>query len=187
MDPEAERADRERELGTQGYPSGTRGYPDRDPERCDRAPDDLDQGIDITRFLPPREAARFLPSDQPVAHDGKAGWALERGTRRAIWLPGEIQYDVLNRLPGAPRDEPGLTDVPAHGGLPDPAPSEDALRSHAREADRKRVQIGLKLTTSQAADLERAAELFGMTRTTMARLLVVRGASEILARGHPAD
>jgi hypothetical protein len=34
----------------------------------------------------------------------------------------------------------------------------------------------------EADELEEAAELFGVKRTTLARLLVVRGAREILAR-----
>jgi hypothetical protein len=85
-------------------------------------------------------------------------------------------------MPGAVRDEPGLTDLPANGGLPDPAPSPGTIRRHAAESERKRVQIGLKLSRLEADDLDEAAELFGVRRTTLARLLVVRGAREILAR-----
>lgn len=181
-----------------GYPPDTPGYPDEDveaaaetPSEPERGPDppegagggEMVQGVDVTRFLPPRDAVRWSASDQPIAHDGKAGWAVERATGKAVWLSGEPQYDVMNRPFGALRDEPGLTHVPAHGGLPEPAPTHEVLASSTKEARRKRVQIGLKLTRSQAAELEQAAELFGVTRTTLARLLVVRGACEIVERG----
>jgi hypothetical protein len=167
------------DVGTQGYPADTPGYPDEDWDevRSDRPAD-----LDLERYLEPREAAKLLPSDQPVAHEGKAGWAVERETGRAIWISGEMQFDVLNRLPGAVRDEPGLTDVPRHGGLPDTAVDDEELRSEERRGRRRRVQIGLKLTPDQASDLEGAAELYGVTRTTLARLLVVRGIREILDR-----
>jgi hypothetical protein len=84
-------------------------------------------------------------------------------------------------MPGAVRDEPGLTDLPAHGGLPDPAPGDGELVDRA-EGMRKRVQIGLKLSLEQAEELEEAAEMFGVSRTTLARMLVVRGAREIVGR-----
>jgi hypothetical protein len=140
------------------------------------------QPLDLERFLEPSDAAKLMASDQPVAHDGKAGWAVERSTGKAIWIDGEMQYEVMNRMPGARRDEPGLTDFPEHGGLPTPAPADAELRSDACGARHKRVQIGLKLSFEQAEDLEAAAELFGVARTTLARLLVVRGVREILGR-----
>lgn len=186
------------EVGTPGYPPDTRGYPNQDserpsvpasPGRNEREDKEEQEGtenavpaLDLERFLKPREAAKLMAADQPVAHDGKAGWAVERATGRAIWIPGTPQYEVMARNPGARRDEPGLTDFPEHGGLPTPAPDSEELRSEARRERRKRVQIGLKLSLDQAEDLEAAAELFGVTRTTLARLLVVRGAREILER-----
>ena len=106
--------------------------------------------MDLDRFLHPRDAARLIASDQPIAHEGKAGWAVERATQRAIWIGGSPQWDVLERA--------------------------------ASESGRKRVQIGLKLSYEQADELEDAAELFGVSRTTLARLLVVRGAREIVER-----
>ena len=176
MDDHDETASRDREPGSPGYPTDTPGYPDS------ASTDPLPREFDAERFLSPREALKLIPPDQPVAHDGKAGWGVERATGRAIWISGAPQYDVLNRMPGVLRDEPGLTDFPAHGGLPAPAPADGELRSEADRERRKRVQIGLKLSFDQAEDLEAAAELFGVTRTTMARLLVVRGAREILER-----
>jgi hypothetical protein len=180
------------ETGTHGYPKGTPGYPNGENEDGARGADDPSDagvaasdpsgGIDLDRFLPPREAVKLFTSDQPIAHDGKAGWAVERATQRAIWLSGTPQYDVMTRSPGAPRDEPGLSDFPAHGGLPESAPSEAAIRKEANEAARKRVQIGLKLSPAEASELEEAADAFGVTRTTLARMLVVRGAREIVAR-----
>jgi hypothetical protein len=92
------------------------------------------------------------------------------------------QWDVLERHPGAPRDEPGLTDVPRFGGLPEQVVDDAELRGAAAEAQRKRVQIGLKLSHEQADELDDAAERFGVSRTTLARLLVVRGAREIVER-----
>jgi hypothetical protein len=47
--------------------------------------------------------------------------------------------------------------------------------------------MGLKLAPAQAADLDRAAELFGVSRTTLARMLVMRGAREIVARAKDCD
>jgi hypothetical protein len=123
-----------------------------------------------------------MTADQPIAHDGKAGWAVERDTGRAIWLSGTPQYEVMSRSPRAVRDEPGLTDLPAHGGLPDPAPGAAELEREASDAKRKRVQIGLKLSLPQADELEEAAHRYGVSRTTLARMLVVRGAREILDR-----
>ena len=167
------------DVGTRGYPADTPGYPDEEPDALSSGdPEELD----LERYLEPREAAKHFPSDQPVAHEGKAGWAVERGTGRAIWIGGEMQFDVLNRLPGAVRDEPGLTDVPHHGGLPDPRVDHEELRDEERRGRRRRVQIGLKLTPDQANDLEEAAAVYNLTRTTLARLLVVRGVREILAR-----
>jgi hypothetical protein len=167
-------------LGSPGYPADTRGYPDRESE--DLFATDEPWELDLERFLEPREAARMISSDQPIAHEGKAGWAVERSTQRAIWIGGATQWDVLGREPGAPRDEPGLTDLPADGGFGSPAPAPETIRRHASEVDRKRVQVGLKLSLAQAAELDEAAELFGATRTTLARILVVRGAREIVAR-----
>jgi hypothetical protein len=182
-------------VGTHGYPADTPGYPEDKPEEDHpsgsgppAAAADLDvdpataEQLDLERFLHPREAARLIASDQPIAHEGKAGWAVERSTQRAIWIGGITQWDVLERRPGAPRDEPGLTDLPEHGGLPEPAPADEELARGVSESRRKRVQIGLKLTYEQADELDDAAELFGVSRTTLARLLVVRGAREIVAR-----
>ena len=138
--------------------------------------------LDPERFLAPRDSAKLIPSDQPVAHDGKEGWAVERATGRARWLSGSPQTEVMMRQPGAIRDEPGLTDFPVQGGLPDPAPATAELRATAAESRRKRVQIGLKLTPVQATELDDAAAALGITRTTLARVLVVRGAREIVAR-----
>ena len=178
-------------MGSPGYPVDTPGYPNENLEGLhdpgaegESADEDYAEShpIDLERFLEPREAAKLMAPDQPVAHDGKAGWAVERTSGRAIWISGTPQYDVMGRLPGVPRDEPGLTDFPEHGGLPMPAPPAAELKSEARRERRKRVQIGLKLSFDQAEELEAAAELFGVTRTTLARLLVVRGAREILGR-----
>ena len=169
-------------MGTQGYPPDTRGYPDEDLEDSRETAGEEAWELDLERFLEPREAAKLIASDQPVAHEGKAGWAVERSTQRAVWISGETQWDVIAREPGTPRDEPGLTDLPAHGGFGEAAPAEGAIRRHVAEASRKRVQLGLKLSRSQAAELDAAAELFGVPRTTLARMLVVRGAREIVER-----
>ena len=91
-------------LGTHGNPADTPGYPNDETE-------DL-ESFDLERFLEPREAAKLMTADQPIAHDGKAGWAVERETGRAIWLSGTPQYEVMSRSPRAVRDEPGLTDLP---------------------------------------------------------------------------
>ena len=175
-------------LGSRGCPVDTPGYPNDDSEDPNgseaTAGDQATSGhpLDLRRFLEPRVAAKQLASDQPIAHDGKAGWAVERSTGRAIWIGGTPQWEVMNRRPGAPRDEPGLTDFPADGGLPAAAPGDAALADEARRSRRKRVQIGLKLSLEEGEELEAAAELFGVRRTTLARLLVVRGAREILGR-----
>lgn len=171
------------EAGTPGYPVDTPGYPVPETEAAVPAPSDAGgDRFHLKRFLEPREAAKLVLSDQPIAHEGKAGWAVERATGRAVWLSGERQYDVMARSPGAVRDEPGLSDVPAHGGLPSPAPADTELERDTSGSRRKRVQIGLKLSFEQADELEEAAELFGVSRTTLARLLVVRGAREIVDR-----
>ena len=179
--------------GTPGYQSSTPGYPNADSEPSLPVPsadDDEDEDedeevpydLDLEIHLPPREAAKYFASSQPVAHDGKAGWAVVRADGRAVWIGGETQFDVMMRGYGAPRDEPGLTDLPAGGGLPDPAPPVAALEADAAGARARRVQINLKLAPGDAAELERAAELFGVPRTTLARILVNRGAREILDR-----
>jgi len=140
--------------------------------------------FDYERFMDPREVAkqRLLTADQPIAHDGKGGWAVDRSTGTAEWMGGEMQWDVMMREPYSKRDEPGLVDVPEHGGLPSPAPPDGEIARMSDNEARRRVQIGLKLSLDQADELGRAAELFGVTRTTLARLLVVRGAREIVGR-----
>ena len=177
--------------GTEGYPEvaeavpvDTEEYPESDKE--DPWP------LDLERYMDPKEVARrrMLATDQPIAHDGKGGWAVEISSGRAVWITGETQWEVMAREPGTPRDEPGLTDVPRQGGPPKspastlglPAQGSDLPDALAYEKKRSksRVQIGLKLTLEQGEDLVRAADLFGVPRTTLARLLVVRGAREIL-------
>ena len=135
----------------------------------------------------PREVVRLrlLASDQPIAHDGKAGWAVELATQNAVWLPGETQWEVMARGPGAPRDEPGLSDVPEHGGLPAHervVEMETAELEYEAWRKTRRIQVNLKLAVEQAEMLDEAAELFGASRTTLARMLVVRGAREIVGR-----
>lgn len=181
--------------GSEGYRIGTAGYPERENEQCEESrplADISEPFIDLDRFIEPREVARLrlISSDQPIAHDGKAGWAVERMTMNAVWIAGEGQWEVMARSPQAPRDEPGLTDVPEHGGLPVPWSSRPPTPADVEyEARRKarRVQVGLKLTPEQAEILDAAAALFGASRTTLARLLVVRGAREIVAKAPVAS
>lgn len=176
-------------VGSQGYSAGTQGYPNDEEEPQASVPqpaEDHSAGDpDPSIYLSPREAARLMTPDQPVAHAGKAGWAVERATGRAVEMAGEIQWDVLMREPGAPRDEPGLTDVPGHGGLPAPGSADKAAHS-MEPRRRKRAQIGLKLSLEQADLLNEAAAMFGVSRSTLARMLVVRGAREIVAAGASA-
>lgn len=175
---------------TQGPPADTAGYPEKETEHG--AHDDAvnepetEWHLDLDIYLEPREVAdrKLVANNWAIAHDGKEGWAYNRKTGKLDYIKGEPQWDVVARDPYEPRDEPGLTDLPAEGGLPSHVAAEtvtgEAGLSDLRE--RRRVQIGLKLSRDQAAELEQAAELFGLKRTAMARLLVVRGAREIVAK-----
>ncbi|CAN5220087.1 hypothetical protein BH24ACT23_BH24ACT23_09950 [soil metagenome] len=169
--------------GSAGYSADTGGYPILDSEGVVPGSPEAWE-LDLECFQDPREVVRLrlFTSDQPIAHDGKAGWAVERETGKAVWIDGEPQLEVMTRSPGAPRDEPGLTDLPAHGGLPEPADTRELAAPLSDADDRRRVQIGLKLTLAQGRELDAAAEVFGVRRTTLARLLVVRGVREILRR-----
>ncbi len=134
-------------MGTPGYPTDTPGYP-RFVEGGDGLSEDgADGGVDewifdYERFMNPREVAkqRLLTADQPIAHDGKGGWAVDRSTGTAEWMGGEMQWDVMMREPYSKRDEPGLVDIPEHGGLPSPAPPDGEIArmsdNEARSADR---------------------------------------------------
>jgi hypothetical protein len=81
--------------------------------------------------------------------------------------------DELNRLQG-PRDNevPEVT-LPGDevGEIGGPQLFEQRLR-----------QVNVKLRRSEAADLDRAAAIYGLAPTTLARLLVNRGVEAILGR-----
>ena len=77
-----------------------------------------------------------------------------------------------------------MTDFPQHGGLPEPAPADDTVvrETRPRRGRGSDAQIGIRLSIEQAEELEEAAEMFGVARTTLARMLIVRGAREIVER-----
>lgn len=145
-------------------------------------PQILPSQADPALYLPPKETAAMVPARIPVAHDGRAGVAADRATGRLVDLPGEIQWEVLALGDFVTRRiEPAFTDSPAHGGLPDPSVIAQGVNGVV-ERERRRVQIGLKLSPADARLLDEAACCVGVTRTTLARMLVVTGAREIAAR-----
>ena len=164
------------ERGTDEYPTGTGEYP---PEGGGR------QGSEA----PPKDA----PWDN-ADPEGRAvvDHLLERGDERQkgeaefakeLWFINvrgrgkELADDNLRsfaRFPGILRSR--RRELPARSTVPAPARPETTVRGPVTSK-----QVGVKLIAEDHARLQRAAQLYGLPPSTLARLLVNRGVGAIPA------
>jgi len=92
------------------------------------------------------------------------------------WRSGQAQAELL-RNPFSPASR-GAMPVPV---LPGEALGEVDIRNDDREGGRrKEARVTVRMTPLQFSRLERAAELNGVAPTTMARMLINRGARSIV-------
>ena len=151
--------------GTDGYPSGTDGYP-ADPATPS-----------VRSSLGPAEGDQPKDDDQPEEE--------AEGERKPYWAgfkSPEAYFDHIlaerakvQRYLEPPRgrqipapDFPGGDEIAGSGGL---ATRQAAVR-----------QVGVKLRPVDYDLLAQAAELYGVAPSTLARMLVRRGAQAIIAR-----
>jgi hypothetical protein len=159
--------------GTDGYPSGTDGY----PSGTDGYPPDA-ATPSLRSSLGP--AAADLPNDDDQPEEEPEG---ERKPYWAGFESPEAYFDhilaerakVQRYLDPGPRrrqvpapDFPGGDEIAGSGGF---AGRQAAVR-----------QVGVKLRPVDYDLLVRAAELYGVPPSTLARMLVRRGAQAIVAR-----
>jgi hypothetical protein len=130
-------------------------------------------------YLEPDEAAKLVPSVYPLAHAGKGGFAVERATGRAVYVSGEIQWDVLRdgRRPRSSVPTPRIAD-----GRDRPMP-----RRPPRHPDVRSEQINIRLNRADREAVRRAARLYGVAPTTLCRILIQRGVTAILDDEAPPE
>jgi hypothetical protein len=153
-----------------GAGSGAGGDRPRVQPGCDPDPD---------VYLDPEEAAKLVPSVYPIAHAGKGGFAIERDTGRAVYVSGEIQWDVLRdgRRPRSSVPTPRIAD-----GSDRPMP-----RRPPRHPDVRSEQINIRLNRADREAVRRAARLYGVALTTLCRILIQRGVTAILDDEAPPE
>jgi hypothetical protein len=152
--------------GTDGYPSGTDGFP-------------ADLGTPFVRSsLGPAEG------DQP--NDDAQPEEEAEGERKPYWAgfeSAEAYFDHI--LAERAKVQRYLEPRPRRGQVPAPDfPGGDEIVGSGELARRQAAvrQVGVKLKPVDYDLLAQAAELYGVAPSTLARMLVRRGAQAIIAR-----
>jgi hypothetical protein len=162
---------RARRIGTDGYPDGTDGYPDG----TDGYPvsDHRTDGY-------PACTDGHLVSDEGPGADPWAdlfAWTSEEYPSTEAFIDRILEERA--KLQGEPIDRRPPPTLPA----PSPPGAElaDLPRPQGRPSAAR--QVGIKLTHADYELLAEAAELYGVAPSTLARMLVRRGAHAVVARG----
>jgi hypothetical protein len=112
--------------------------------------------------------------------DWREGVRKSRDELRAKGMPEE-RLRELTILAGEevvpPKEKPHRS-RPAGGWLPGTTLAEEAQTE--RQQQRKVYRVGIRLSWSQHSKLENAAKLYGVAPTTLARMLINRGAEAIV-------
>ncbi len=92
--------------------------------------------------------------------------------------PGDDDYDPW----GFPVRRSSDEDIDPRGGwMPDEALEDAAMGSDGLEPHRREWQVNIRLDYDRYAELRAAADVYGTRPTTLARMLVNRGARAVMA------
>lgn len=176
------------DVASPGYQGDSPGYQDREDDAIDVAgePQERPSGWDPEVHIDPEEARERLGVTHgvPVAGPGLAGMAIERRTGKMLHVGGRVQWEVLAEpLLGPTADQQRWSNDAADRAAQDLAEDAEALREEVGRAPRGRRpwQVNVRLDDREREVVDSAARLCGVPRTTLARVLLLRGSEAILA------